>query len=210
MSARAVLIYAHPYPDRSRANDILYGAVKDLAGVDARPIYDLYPDFAIDVEAEQEALARADVVVWQHPIYWYTVPALLKHWWEKVLAYGWAYGTGGRALVGKRVLWVPTTGGDASAYGPDGMHALPFSDYEPVVRQTARFCGMTWVEPLVVHGAHRLSEAELYATAGRYRERLGELLATPSSVVAEALPFEPALLPPPPEAMRPPPPDAPR
>lgn len=198
--ARAVLIYAHPYPDRSRANAVLYDAVKTLDGVDPRPLYDMYPDFAIDTEVEQVALLRADVIVWQHPIYWYTVPSLLKHWWEKVLTYGWAYGTGGRALVGKRVLWVPTTGGDLSSYGPDGMHALPFSEYEPVVRQTARFCGMTWVDPLIVHGAHRLTDPELYAIAGRYRERLKELLATPSSVVAEALPVVPALGPPTPNA----------
>ena len=96
--ARAVVIYAHPYPDRSRANRVLFDAVRSLPGVDARPIYDLYPEFWVDVRAEQAALSRADVVVWQHPIYWYSAPALLKLWWEKVLTHGWAYGKGGEAL----------------------------------------------------------------------------------------------------------------
>jgi glutathione-regulated potassium-efflux system ancillary protein KefF len=173
--SRAVLIYAHPYPDRSRANRVLFDAVRTLPGVDARPIYDLYPDFAIDVEAEQAALARADLVIWQHPIYWYTVPALLKHWWEKVLAHGWAYGHGGDALVAKRCLWVATTGGDLDAYSETGMHAHPLASYEPVVRQTARFCGMAWQTPLVLHGAHRVTETALYAFAGSYRQTVIDL-----------------------------------
>jgi len=166
------LIYAHPYPDRSRANHAMLEAVRDLGSVDVRMLYDRYPDFGIDVEAEQAALARAHTIVWQHPIYWYSVPALMKLWIDQVLAYGWAYGEGGTALRGKRVLWVPTTGGEPDAYGPHGMHAHPFATYEPPIRQTALFCGMQWLEPIVVHGAHRVSEGELLVTAGRYRQRL--------------------------------------
>jgi len=174
--SQAVIIYAHPYPDRSRANRVLSDAVRSLPGVDLRALYDRYPDFAIDIEAEQKALLAADLVIWQHPAYWYTVPALLKLWWEKVLAHGWAYGAGGNALVGKRCLWVATTGGDEAAYGPTGMHAHPFSDYEPVVRQTARFCGMRWEAPMVLHGAHQVLESELFTFAGNYRERVMAIL----------------------------------
>ncbi len=189
--SRAVLIYAHPYPDRSRANRALYDAVRTLPGLDPRPIYDLYPGFAIDIEAEQAALTAADFVIWQHPIYWYTVPALLKLWWEKVLAHGWAYGHGGDALVGKRCLWVATTGGDPDAYSEPGMHAHPFSTYEPVVRQTARFCGMVWETPLVLHGAHRVSEPELFAFAGTYRQTVIDLCKCeplPTEGLAQAIP----------------------
>jgi len=175
--SQVVLVYAHPYPDRSRANRVLYEAVASLPGVDARAIYDMYPDFSIDIEAEQKALAEADLVIWQHPLFWYTVPALLKLWWEKVLAYGWAYGTGGSALVGKRCLWVATTGGDDASYGPNGMHVLPFTDFVPVVKQTAHFCGMTWEEPLILHGAHQVPETQLFAFAGAYREKVMGLLA---------------------------------
>jgi glutathione-regulated potassium-efflux system ancillary protein KefF len=79
------VLHAHPYPDRSRANRALARAVDDLPGVVVRSLYDLYPDFAIDVDAEQRVLAAAEVVVWQHPLFWYTAPALQKLWYEQVL-----------------------------------------------------------------------------------------------------------------------------
>jgi len=169
------LVYAHPYPDRSRANRLLLEAVADLPGLEIHRLYDRYPDFAIDVPAEQAWLARAHTIVWQHPIHWYSVPSLMKHWIDKVLVEGWAYGDGGTALHGKRVLWVCTTGGDAAAYGPEGMHAQAFEAYEPPIRQTVRFCGMQWLPPLVVQGAPRVPESELRAWAARYRARLEEL-----------------------------------
>lgn len=169
------LIYAHPYPDRSRANQVMLEAVRDLGTLEVVPLYDRYPDFDIDVAAEQDRLLRAHTIVWQHPIYWYSVPSLMKHWFDRVLTYGWCYGEGGTALSGKRVLWVPTTGGEPDAYGPNGMHAHSFETYEPPIRQTARFCGMQWLEPIVVHGAHRVSEGELIVKAGHYRQRLEAL-----------------------------------
>jgi glutathione-regulated potassium-efflux system ancillary protein KefF len=171
-----LLVFAHPYPDRSRANARLLAAVNELAGVTVRSLYDLYPSFDIDVETEQAALKQADIVVWQHPMYWYSVPSLLKHWFDKVLSRGFAYGEGGTALWGKRCLWVVTTGGDELAFGSHGMHGRPLTEFSPVVEQTALFCGMRWEEPLVVYGAHRVPPEVLEGAAVSYRERLQEML----------------------------------
>jgi glutathione-regulated potassium-efflux system ancillary protein KefF len=172
------LVYAHPYPDRSRANRHLLEAVRDLPGVDLRSLYDRYPAFDIDVPEEQAALERSGIVVWQHPLHWYSVPGLLKHWFDKVLARGWAYGDGGHALRGKRCLWVVTTGGDDDAYSADGIHGRPLDEYVPVIEQTAIFCGMRWEPPLIVQGVHGLSDADLGAVARTYRERLRALLSS--------------------------------
>jgi glutathione-regulated potassium-efflux system ancillary protein KefF len=172
-----LLVFAHPYPDKSRANQALLDAVRDLKGLELRSLYDLYPSFDIDVPAEQEALTRAKVVVWQHPTYWYAPPAMFKHWFDKVLLRGWAYGEGGDALAGKRCLWVTTTGGEPSAYSLDGMHRLPFNDYVPPIENTARFCRMSWEAPLIVHGSHRLTDSELVAFGREYRQRLERLLS---------------------------------
>jgi glutathione-regulated potassium-efflux system ancillary protein KefF len=115
-----VVITAHPHPDRARANRALTKAITGLEGVEVRSLYDLYPDFDIDVAKEREALDRATTVVFQHPIYWYSPPALFKLWLENVLTAGYAYGDDGRALAGKRCLWVATTGGDDEGYTPAG------------------------------------------------------------------------------------------
>jgi glutathione-regulated potassium-efflux system ancillary protein KefF len=173
-----LVLYAHPYPDRSRANRALLDAVGRLRDVEIRSLYDRYPDFAVDAAAEREALAAAAGVVWQHPIHWYGVPALLKQWFEAVLVHGWAWGDGGDALRGKPCLWAVTTGGDVGDYAPSGLHGHPFEAFVPVVRQTAEFCGMTWLEPFVVFGASRLDDEALRACGRRYAARLAALDAT--------------------------------
>ena len=170
------LIYAHPHPLRSRGSRALVEAVRTLPGLEVRSLYDLYPDFSLDVEAEQRALAASRLLVWQHPVYWYSVPALLKLWFEQVLAHGWAYGEGGTALAGKDCLWVSTTGGPPDWYTPEGPHGHAFAAFEPTIRQTARFCGMNWLDPVAVYGAHRISEDELEHAALAYRQRLERYL----------------------------------
>ena len=166
------LLYAHPYPDRSRANRTLIDAVSDLPGIELRRLFDLYPDFAIDVEAEQAALQRAQVIVLQHPFYWYGVPGLLKHWFDKVLSVGWAYGSGGTALHGKTCLWVTTMGAPESGYASDGMHGHEFSSFVTPIEQTVRFCGMQWEPPITIFGSQKVSDESLAEHARTYRERL--------------------------------------
>jgi glutathione-regulated potassium-efflux system ancillary protein KefF len=170
--AMILLLHAHPYPKHSRACRALLDAVRDLPDVEVRSLYDLYPDFDIDVAAEQAALIRAELIVWLHPIYWYSVPSLLKHWFDTVLVRGWAYGQGGNALRGKRCLWVSTTGGDDAAYSPAGIHEQPFERFAAPIEQTARFCGMQWQVPVVVHGAHTVTDIQMQLMAQDFRARL--------------------------------------
>ena len=180
-----LIIHAHPYPRHSRAGNALLSAVRDLPDVVVHSLYDRYPDFDIDIAAEQAALLRADLVVWLHPMYWYSVPAMLKHWFDVVLARGWAYGDDTMALAGKSCLWVPTTGGDAKAYSVEGIHQLPFDNFIAPIEQTARFCGMVGGIPVIVQGAHKISDAELAATAAAFRARLIDW-ATPRTATIES------------------------
>ena len=167
-----LVLYAHPYPQHSRACKALLSAVNDVPDLEVRSLYDLYPDFDIDIAAEQAALMRADLVVWLHPVYWYSVPSLLKHWFDVVLLQGWAFGPGGAALHGKQCLWVASTGGDEASYAADGMHGRPFADFIAPIEQTARFCGMSWARPLVVHGAHLVADEVLQAGADELHTQL--------------------------------------
>lgn len=167
-----LVLYAHPYPQHSRGCKALLSAVSDVPDLEVRSLYDLYPDFDIDVATEQAALMRADLVVWLHPVYWYSVPSLLKHWFEVVLLQGWAFGPDGTALHGKQCLWVASTGGDEASYAADGIHSRPFADFIAPIEQTARFCGMSWAPPLVVHGAHLVADKVLQAGAAELHTQL--------------------------------------
>jgi glutathione-regulated potassium-efflux system ancillary protein KefF len=167
-----LVILAHPYPRRSRACAALVEAVRNMPGLEVRSLYDLYPDFDIDRAAEQSALERARLVVWLHPLFWYTVPALLKHWMDDVLVRGFAYGAEGSKLAGKDLLWAVATGGDEAAYSAAGRHHHAFAAFTPGIEQTARFCGMNWLEPFVVHGAHEIPDEALRDAGLALRSRL--------------------------------------
>ena len=183
---RIAVIYAHPYPNRSRAGRTLLAAMGALEHSKIRSLYERYPDFSIDVSAEQDILREAELIIWQHPVYWYGPPPLLSLWFEKVLARGWAYGKGGEALHGKSCLWVPTTGGDTDAYREGGMHGHTFDKFSPPIEQTARFCGMHWLEPLILHGSHRATDEQLRVHALAYRDRVASFLAAgPASPAPE-------------------------
>jgi putative NADPH-quinone reductase/HAMP domain-containing protein len=134
-----LIIHAHPRPSQSRVVKQLLGVLAAQPGAELRSLYELYPDFDIDVEAEQQALLRWQKIVWLTPVHWYSVPAMMKHWIDQVLALGWAYGHGGEALRGKTCWWVCSAGGTDPAYALREMHRRPFQDYVPPVEQTARF-----------------------------------------------------------------------
>lgn len=176
--ARIVVIYAHSAAHRSRVNVRLAKAARGVPGVQVQDLYETYPDFFIDVKREQALLADADMVVFLHPIQWYAMPSLMKEWVDVVLTSGWAYGKGGKALQGKACWMVATTGSDAEAYQPGAAHGRPFSDFLAPFEQTALLCGMRWLEPLILHGAHVVSDAVVDAHVARFTDRLQECAAS--------------------------------
>lgn len=158
-----LILLAHPDRRHSRVHRRLADRLAAEPGVRQRDLYALYPDYGIDVDAEREALGPARLIVWQHPIHWYGMPPLMKLWLDEVLGYGWAYGPGGRALAGKDLLLLTSTGGAASSYTPEGQHGQPFDAFLPPYRQTAALCHLRFLAPAVFHDAHRQPLAQLDA-----------------------------------------------
>jgi len=167
-----LVIHAHPHPRRSLVTQRLKQVFDAAPDTQVRSLYELYPDFDIHTAAEQQALSRAQLVVWLTPVYWYGVPALMKHWFDNVLSHGWAYGQGGHALHGKTAWWVTSAGAAASAYAPGGEHGHPFTDLALPIEQTARYCGMHWLAPYVVHAGHSLSPDERTAACDLLAQQL--------------------------------------
>ena len=177
------LIAAHPAWQESRVNRLLKQAAAAQQRVEVCDLYARYPDYFIDVAAEQAALARAQLVVLMHPIQWYSMPALQKLWLDEVLTYGWAYGAAegaassgenppGTQLRGKDLWLVATTGGPEDSYHPQGYNRYFFDAFLPPYEQTAALCGMRFLPPLVLHGAHTVSLEEVTRHVATFSQRL--------------------------------------
>ena len=177
MPRRVLILFAHPMPRKSRANRALAEAVRGLDGVTFHDLYETYPDFHIDVAREQSLLLAHDVIVFQHPFYWYSAPALVKEWQDLVLEYGFAYGEKGTSLKGKQWQQAITTGGPAEAYEPTGYNRFTVRQLLAPFEQTAHLCGMDFLEPFIVPGVLTLSRAQLAVEAQRYRALIEQLIA---------------------------------
>ncbi|MGN0908323.1 MAG: NAD(P)H-dependent oxidoreductase [Succinivibrio sp.] len=154
MAHKVLIISGHPaLKSGSTANKAVIDAYMKLdPSAKVRDLGALYPDFKIDVKAEQDALVQADVIVFQFPVYWYQVPALMKKWIEDVFAHGFAYGTGGDKLKGRTLLLSCTTGSPEDAYTAHGQNSHPMDYYLNNFEQTAKLCGMKYAKPQIAYG----------------------------------------------------------
>ncbi len=172
---KVLVLFAHPAYQKSRANRQLVEAIQHLDGVTFRDLYELYPDFNIHVAEEQALLTDHDVIVFHHPFYWYSSPALLKEWQDLVLEYGFAYGQGGMALKDKWLLTVITTGGGEEAYRHEGYNHFTIPELLQPFEQTAWLCKMRYLPPFVVHGVQKLSADEIDRYAHAYQDVIAKL-----------------------------------
>lgn len=204
-----LILQAHPDLNRSRVSRAMAEAVQRAASdrIELRDLYRRYPDYALDLEAEQAALSQARLIVLLHPLHWYGMPALLKLWVDEVLAFGWAYGPGGQALAGKDFWLASSTGGDQEDYSPTGPHGHAIEAFLLPYAQIARLCGMRQLPPMFLHAAHKVSDAALHQHALGFVQKLlaypqwcGEAEAPPAETGGFDLDARPALfspLPPP-------------
>jgi glutathione-regulated potassium-efflux system ancillary protein KefF len=169
---RAIYVLAaHPNLRESRVNRRLQEVARSIAGVDLNDLYSSSPDYDFDVAREQARAEAAELIVLLHPIQWYSMPALMKLWFDDVLAYGWAYG-GGAALRGKDLWLVASVGGSQASYHPQDYNRYFFDAFLPPYEQTAALCGMRFLPPMLLFGAHRASEEDIATHASVFRERL--------------------------------------
>ena len=152
-----LIISGHPaLRDNSFANKLIMEDLEKLlpeATFDC--LSDLYPDYRIDVEAEQKKLVAADIIVLQFPIFWYSMPSLLAKWMEDVFIHGFSHGTTGKALVHKKLLLSFTTGAPESAYDA----SFPV---EAMAERFVRTAGLTGMHSVLLKRSNHSPE---YATS---------------------------------------------
>jgi len=170
--SKILLLFAHPRFENSKVNKALVAKIQEVEHVTFRDLYEEYPLYNIDVEYEKSLLLSHDIIVWHHPLYWYSCPPLLKQWIDVVLEYNWAYGPEGHALDGKKVMTTITVGGSRKVYSSEGYNSYPINDFLRPFKQTAKLCGMQYLPPFAVMGTHRLNSDDLDKYCISYRELL--------------------------------------
>jgi len=161
MKKRILVLFAHPKFEKSRINKYLIEGMKDISGLTFHNLYQSYPDLDIDVQAEQELLKANDIIVFHHPFFWYSTPAILKEWQDLVLTRGWAYGSQGTALKGKYLMNVVSTGGKESVYSNEGANNFTMRQFFAPLEQSANLCKMTYLPPYTIHDAYSLTTEDL-------------------------------------------------
>ncbi|USD67008.1 NAD(P)H-dependent oxidoreductase [Vibrio sp. SCSIO 43136] len=187
--SNVVVISGHPNLESSFTNKVILNQLDEaLDSVDIRRLDLLYPNFDIDVEAEQRALVDAQVVVFQFPFYWYSVPALMKKWIDDVFSFNFAYGPEGDKLKGKDFIISTTVGGPKESYDPLGYNHFTIEQLLYPIQQTAYLAGMHYHSPIFTNGMVYIPgvyntqegvEDKAKEHAGRLLVSINELLESP-------------------------------
>jgi glutathione-regulated potassium-efflux system ancillary protein KefG len=170
--AKILVLFAHPVLEKSRVHTRLLKHIQHVQGVTLHDLYEAYPDFDIDVKREQHLLMLHDIIIWQHPFYWYSAPPIIKQWQDLVLEHGWAYGSSGKALTGKKIFNAISSGGTQTMYSKTGRNRFSISELLSPFDQTAYLCNMTYLPPFVVHGTLKLQTADIEMHAVQYEQLL--------------------------------------
>jgi NAD(P)H dehydrogenase (quinone) len=132
--------------------------------------------FAPDVAAEMEKVLRADFVILQFPLWWFSLPAILKGWVDRVFASGFAYGAGKwydrGPLRGRKAMLAVTTGGPRNFYAPSGINGDINQLLFPIEHGILYFSGMQVLPAFIAWSVARESGAERARCLEEYRERL--------------------------------------
>ena len=151
--SRLLVYYAHPGHGRSHVNKAMAAKAARIDGVSFVDLYAAYPRHVIDIDAEQRRLLEHDVILFQFPIFWYSSPSLVKEWIDLVLEHGFAYGVGGDALAGKRLMLAVSAAGPQEAYTPGGYQHFTLRTFLTPFEQTARLSQMRFIAPYVLFGS---------------------------------------------------------
>jgi NAD(P)H dehydrogenase (quinone) len=144
-----------------------------------------------DIAREQDKLRWADALILQFPLWWFSLPAILKGWVERVYAYGFGYGVGEHSdrhwgdrygegsMAGKRAMLVTSTGGWESHYAPRGING-PLEDLLfPIQHGILFYPGFDVLPPFVIHRTGKMDEARFVQVREALGRRLDELWTTP-------------------------------
>ncbi len=167
---KILVLFAHPAYERSRVHRSMIRSISQLKGITIHDLYEAYPEFDIDVEREKKLLLEHDLIIWQHPFFWYSGPAILKQWQDLVLEHGWAYGNDGHALDGKFIFNAISSGGGMQAYHIEGYQRSTLHELLIPFERTAQLCRMIYLPPFWIPGTHKLEMEQIDEYCLQYKQ----------------------------------------
>ena len=178
-----LLISGHTNLAASVANKTIIETVqKLLPEVEVVKLDKLYPDFKINVPVEQQRLVKADIIVLEFPIFWYSAPSILERWMEETFQHGFSHGSTGDKLKGKKLVLSFTTGAPAEMYSHDSPMGYTIEELLPCFKATCKLCQMEFAGYVYTGGVSygNRTSAELIAQQNQasveHAERLVNLL----------------------------------
>ncbi len=171
--SKTLMILAHPAIEKSIGNKIISKNFSKENNTEVRHLDQLYPDFNIDVKAEQEALLSADTIILQFPLFWYNVPAILKHWIDTVFEYGFAFGLES-TLNNKNIIVSFTIGSPNKYYSADVIEKICFP-----LKGLTQYCNLNYVGELFsndINGYTEEAKEKAINIANNHSQKLLELI----------------------------------
>ena len=176
MPNQIMLLLFHPRLESSRVNRVIFEKFANNPLIYSKDMYELYPDFNIDVSAEQEDLMKSDIIIVQHPMYWYAAPPLYKQWIDLVLEHGWAYGTNGDKLKGKKIFHIVSSGGAYEAHAKEGKKVYTYHELMRPFELTYQLCQMHYLPPYIVSKANRITYNEIAVQANQISQTISKMI----------------------------------
>ncbi|MBT9184393.1 NAD(P)H-dependent oxidoreductase [Pectobacterium punjabense] len=171
----ALIILAHPDIEKSIANRTIVTELQNgLVDLEIRNIFQLNPDYKINVKEEQAALLRHDLIILQYPMYWYNMPAILKIWFDLVFTYQFSYGSKGDKLKDKILLPSLTVGQPEYNFSQKNGFSLMGNLLMPV-KMSAEYAQMHYIDPVILFDTSTVSgntESDIRSKAEMHSQKL--------------------------------------
>ncbi|MDB6078017.1 MAG: oxidoreductase [Akkermansiaceae bacterium] len=151
--------------------------------------------FVPELDAEMRKVEACDLLIFSFPLWWYGMPAILKGWVDRVLAYGRMYGEGRWFETGfardKRAMVLMTTGGGAAGYGGHGFNPSLEAILTPIHHGIFWFNGMSPLPPFVAWSAAHGTDSDRHAVLAQWQTRLAGIFAEPPYQLPPTTDFDP-------------------
>ncbi|WP_297598442.1 NAD(P)H-dependent oxidoreductase [uncultured Cetobacterium sp.] len=165
---KILVVVSHPDLENSVVNKRWIEELKKEDDIKIRNLDELYSNRDMDIEIEKKYLEEAERVVFQFPFYWYSMPGIMRDYFDRVLEFKWAYGPNGDALKGKEFLIALSIGAPEYSYQGGSYNNFTITELLRPLEATANAVQMIYLPYFAVFDTPRLKVDEVDESAKNY------------------------------------------